>query len=90
VTIVTGDGLPARRSGDRDRLVSELTHVVGRTRAFMGELAASERELALMGEPHAAAVLRTMAAVREEGREGSLAAIERTAADVLKLLTASG
>jgi len=71
-------------------MVTELTHVVGRARAFLAEMAASERELALLGEPQATAVLAAMASLREVTRDGSLAAVERAATELLRLLDASG
>jgi len=85
-----GDGPAAVPRGVRDsiRLIRDVTHLVGRSRAFLEELAATERELALLGEPDAADVLAAMVAVREIERSGSLAAVERAGTELLWLLRA--
>lgn len=84
------DGPAAVPHGVRDsiRLTRDVTHLVGRSRAFLEELAATERELALLREPDAAAVLAAVAAVREVERSGSLAAVERAGTELLQLLGA--
>jgi hypothetical protein len=80
-------GAPTVRS--RDRLVIEMIHVVGRSRAFLGEMAASERELELLSEPRAAAVLAALTSLRDVTRDGSLAAVQRAGTELLRLVDAS-
>lgn len=76
------------RVRDPIRLTRDVTHLVGRSRAFLEELAATERELALLREPDAANVVAAVAAVREVERPGSLAAVERAGTELLRLLSA--
>ncbi len=85
---VTAGVCPSEPLGmrDVDRLDSTLRHLRGRTQAFLLELAATERELALIQEPGAEAVLGALAAAQDGERQGSLAAVARETAKLLRLL----
>jgi hypothetical protein len=69
-----------------DGLSSEMTHLVGRTRAFLLELVASERELRSLGDARAEWVIAAIASARDIDRAGSLARVEVTGTQLLRAL----
>src|SRR5437763_1919445 len=65
--------------------LSALAHLVGRTRALLLELEASERELRRLADPRTERVVAAVAAVRDAARQGSLAQVAQEGSEVLRL-----
>jgi hypothetical protein len=89
-SVLGGDRGRLRQRLYLDSLSAEMTHVVGRTRAFLLELAASERELRSVGDPRASWVIAAIAATQDGTVAGSLTRVEQAGTELLRLLNGSG